>query len=45
MSLLECSPSRSLFHPITRASDTRGARSQRGDADRDVERPIGHGKS
>ena len=30
MSLLGCSPARSLFPPITRASDTRGARSQRG---------------
>ena len=30
MSLLGGSPSRSLFPPITRASDTRGARSQRG---------------
>ena len=31
MSLLGCSPARSLHPPITRASDTRGARSQRGD--------------
>ena len=30
MSLLGCSLARSLFPPITRASDTRGARSQRG---------------